>query len=468
MTSATHARQTGISFAFALACMAGAQYAAAAPAIGIATISYSAKQLTIYGSGFPSQPTSVKLGSVSLTVSSWTTTKIVAAFPAASPPSGFPAGGYLLAATFSGPTTAYFDVTLGAAGAQGPTGPAGAQGPQGATGATGVQGPQGSQGQAGVPGPVGPVGAIGPPGPSGPNREAIAQQKWYPASQPGNQFNMGNPNESHTSLAFDGANIWVTDWVEGSVTKLRAADGVARSIFTAIDFPRAIAFDGANIWVAGAVAGTSIVKLAASTGANLGTFEPGNGIARISALAFDGANIWVADSSNGGVVYKLAASSGATLGTYTVGGQPSGLAFDGSNIWVTNNIAVIKLRASDGASLGTFAVAGSAAGFNQSIAFDGANIWVENGQAVAKMRASDGAMLGAFNLGADIFSLVFDGDNIWAATFYPDGAYLVTKLRASDGSISGTFTCGTTTSLAFDGAHVWGVSGYSGDTVCKL
>jgi DNA-binding beta-propeller fold protein YncE len=35
-------------------------------------------------------------------------------------------------------------------------------------------------------------------------------------------------------------------------------------------------------------------------------------------------------------VTKLAASTGATLGTFPAGDRPSGVAFDGANIWVAN------------------------------------------------------------------------------------------------------------------------------------
>jgi DNA-binding beta-propeller fold protein YncE len=56
-------------------------------------------------------------------------------------------------------------------------------------------------------------------------------------------------------VAFDGANIWVTNYALGSgntVTKLRASDGTVLGTFTVgpvNSAPRGVAFDGANIWV---------------------------------------------------------------------------------------------------------------------------------------------------------------------------------------------------------------------------
>jgi DNA-binding beta-propeller fold protein YncE len=51
-------------------------------------------------------------------------------------------------------------------------------------------------------------------------------------------------------LAFDGANIWVTNSGDDTVTKLRASDGTNLGTFPVGTGPLGIIFDGANIWVA--------------------------------------------------------------------------------------------------------------------------------------------------------------------------------------------------------------------------
>jgi DNA-binding beta-propeller fold protein YncE len=51
-------------------------------------------------------------------------------------------------------------------------------------------------------------------------------------------------------VAFDGANIWVTNQDSNNVTKLRASDGLNLGTFAVGAHPDGIAFDGANIWVA--------------------------------------------------------------------------------------------------------------------------------------------------------------------------------------------------------------------------
>ena len=51
-------------------------------------------------------------------------------------------------------------------------------------------------------------------------------------------------------MAFDGANIWVANTVDGTVTELRASDGATLGTFKVGIGPTGVAFDGANIWVA--------------------------------------------------------------------------------------------------------------------------------------------------------------------------------------------------------------------------
>ncbi|PYV37464.1 MAG: hypothetical protein DMG06_27990 [Acidobacteria bacterium] len=241
---------------FVFATIAGAQNF---PLVSSAVVDYGNNTLTLSGSNFGSAPV-VKLGSTALGVQSSSATQIVATFPSASPASRFAPGSYFLTVGFSNGRTAVFDVAMGATGPQGPMGPAGAAGPQ---------------------------GSAGPAGPAGPNTQAIALLKWYSARQGIAVTGLSVPE----GLAFDGANIWVTNFGDGTVTKLRASDGANQATFQVGASPVGVTFDGANIWVA-----------------------------------------------NGGAeaVTKLRASDGANVDSFLVGGNPHGVAFDGANIWVTN------------------------------------------------------------------------------------------------------------------------------------
>src|SRR5580765_3130529 len=55
--------------------------------------------------------------------------------------------------------------------------------------------------------------------------------------------------QSPTNMAFDGANIWVTNSDADTVTKLRASDGSLQGTFPTGDVPQFAVFDGANIWI---------------------------------------------------------------------------------------------------------------------------------------------------------------------------------------------------------------------------
>jgi DNA-binding beta-propeller fold protein YncE len=109
------------------------------------------------------------------------------------------------------------------------------------------------------------------------------------------------------------------------------AMGRSSAPFTVGANPVAVAFDGANIWVTN-IASNNVTKLHASDGSLVGTFTVGT---NPTGVAFDGANIWVANHGSANVT-KLKATNGSTIGTFAVGSCPYYLAFDGAHIWVAD------------------------------------------------------------------------------------------------------------------------------------
>jgi YVTN family beta-propeller protein len=293
-----------------------------------------------------------------------------------------------------------------------------------------------------------------PAGVLGVNPLQVALLQWFPAYQPSAVFAVGS---LPFGVAFDGADIWVTNYLSNTVTELAAATGAVLGTFPVGSNPEGIAFDGANIWVANS-GNNNVTKLAASTGVVVGTYSVGSSP---HGIAFDGANIWVANSGSSNVT-KLLASNGVSQGVFSVGSGPFGIAFDGANIWVTNSGSsnVTKLLASNGVSQGVFSVGSGPYG----IAFDGANIWVTNSGSnnVTKLLASNGAVLGTFIVGSSPYGIAFDGANIWVAN-----NVTVTKLSASTGTVLGTFTGTYGGGVAFDGANIW-VTGPGANLVSKL
>ena len=297
---------------------------------------------------------------------------------------------------------------------------------------------------------------VGPAGVSAVNPQQVALLKWFPAYE--SQFSVGS---GPSGVAFEGANIWVTNALDNSVTKLQASTGAILGAFNVGTYPSGVAFDGANIWVTN-FNSNNVTKLRASDGTPLGTFGVGT---RPVGVAFDGANIWVANSGSNNVT-KLLASTGVVLGTFSTGGYPYAIAYDGANIWVANAVSnnVTKLQDSNGSVLGTFSVGTAPSG----VAFDGASIWVANtgSNNVTRLQASTGALLGTFStLNLSPYGVAFDGANIWVVN---SGSNNVTEFQASTGSFLGSFSVGANPfSVAFDGANIW-VANFSSNTLSKL
>ena len=225
--------------------------------------------------------------------------------------------------------------------------------------------------------------------------------------------------------------------------------------------PRGITFDGANIWVTNDGDGT-VTKLRASDGTNLGTFSSGGG--NPEWITFDGANIWVSNTGSSNVT-KLRASDGAVLDRFHVRGIPEGTAYDGANIWVTSYYdgTVTKLRASDGVVLGVYHVGDL---YLRGVLFDGISIWVATGDYLVKLDPDDGSLLGRVRAGMCPYALAFDGTKIWATNRCGDNT--VTAVRAYNGAIVGTVPVGDYPhGIAFDGRHIF-VANYYDDSVSVI
>jgi hypothetical protein len=142
---------------FAAHARVSAQLVRPPPIITQAAADDALRFLYITGTNFGTTMPTVNLADVSLGVTRFSDTDIVATLPP-----GIGRGSYWLLVIRSEPVPVSvqvhslpFQVTLGAVG---PPGPEGFPGPPG---------PQGLQGPAGPPGPVGPQGPSGPRGPSG-------------------------------------------------------------------------------------------------------------------------------------------------------------------------------------------------------------------------------------------------------------------------------------------------------------
>ncbi|MCX5695375.1 MAG: hypothetical protein NTW18_01750 [Candidatus Omnitrophica bacterium] len=264
--------------------------------------------------------------------------------------------------------------------------------------------------------------------------------------------------------------VWVTNMGSGSVSKLRASDGINLGTYGVGGGPYGIAFDSStnSIWVANSYS-SSVSKLRASDGASLGTYNTG-----AWGIAFDPStnSVWVGQTFNPGGLSKLRASDGAILGTYTAA-QPWNVAFDSStnSIWVASysGPTVTKLLASDISALSTYTIGFSPYG----VAFDSSTnfVWVANGNSntVIKLQSTDGAILGTYGVGGGPYGIAFDPstNSVWVANM---GDSTVSKLRLSDGTKLAVYPAGSQPyNVAFDSStnSIWVANGSSG-TVTKI
>jgi hypothetical protein len=269
---------------------------------------------------------------------------------------------------------------------------------------------------------------------------------------------------SPRAVASDGADLWVANYVDGSVSRVRGSDGKLLGTWTGANYasgvlvalgrifvtgntvpgnlyvidpsqpvgavttlsnvlgnnPRKIAFDGRRIWTVNNATVSIITPDSPSfTVTNI------EGLGALYEILYDGANIWITASDASGFKLKKLDSSGVVIDTAPSGSNPQTPIFDGTNIWVPNYSAdsVTVVRATDGEVLATL----TGNGLNQpsSAAFDGQRILVTNYMAagsVSLFRATDFAPLGSFATGANTypFAACSDGQYFWITLLGPD------------------------------------------------
>jgi YVTN family beta-propeller protein len=289
--------------------------------------------------------------------------------------------------------------------------------------------------------------------------QQIATLRWDQVTGGAGPYAVGtNPR----ALAFDGTNIWVANYGDGTVQKVNPATGAAGSPITVGTNPYALAFDGANVWVAN-YGSNSVQKINPTTGAAGSAITVGT---NPSALVFDGANIWVALQGTANSVRKIDPATGTLSAPITVGTNPSALAFDGTSIWVANSgsASVTRITPGETTYVNTFTV-GEGPG---SLTFDGTSIWVANstGNSLMRLDPTSGAVQATYTtLMSGPRALAFDGRYLWLANYGGDS---VVKVDTAAGPLSPAIhVSGSPTALTFDGANLW-TANYSGNSVARL
>jgi hypothetical protein len=136
-------------------------------------------------------------------------------------------------------------------------------------------------------------------------------------------------------VVYDGAHIWVTDFNAGKLLRLDATGNIVQTVAvgTGSDTP---VFDGANIWVPNEV-DSSISVVQASTGNVVATIsaDANNKLVLPVAASFDGERILVTNLVGNSVTVFKAADLSFVANIPTGNGTgPAGACSDGVNIWV--------------------------------------------------------------------------------------------------------------------------------------
>lgn len=301
------------------------------------------------------------------------------------------------------------------------------------------------------------------------NRRAALDQWWTQMPQyDKSSLGLVSVGTQPDFVAFDGADLWVTNQQDNTVSRIKASDGSVLGTWTGATTAVAVIPAMGRIFVTGSnnPGDLYMIDPTASPGAvttlasNLGNQPYG--------IAFDGSKLWTtnfnADFTGGGVsIITPGSTTPWSVTTVTAGFQvPKGVVFDGSNIWVTDQSAGTLLKLdSNGAVVQTVSVGSTP----QHPAFDGHNIWVPvyGDNALAVVRVSDGTILKTFSAGngdgnglSSPIQAAFDGQRVMVTNAVSDGG--VSLFRATDLSVIGHFdTPGVSTpfGVCSDGIDFW-------------
>lgn len=292
------------------------------------------------------------------------------------------------------------------------------------------------------------------------SRRAALKQFWTPHDS--FEVPLTTVGNHPLGVACDGADLWVANAGDGTVSRVRASDrklletwtgantaervlvakgriyvlggsngpaklyqidptqpaGVVTTLNVNLGVGTAdIAFDGERIWLTNDGGGIHLVSF--SQNCNPCVTPVTTGLSAPVGLVYDGANMWVTDP--GALKLKKLDASGAVIQSVAVGPNPRYPAFDGTNIWVPNgqSASVTVVRASTGTVVAT--LTGNGLDYPREVAFDGERVLVTDeaggpGNTVSLWKATDLSPLGSFQVsaGADgVYGVCSDGLNFW-------------------------------------------------------
>jgi hypothetical protein len=282
--------------------------------------------------------------------------------------------------------------------------------------------------------------------------------------------------DAPTSAAVAGADLFVTNAANNSVTEVKTSDGSYVATISAkrfgFDAPAAILAVGNDLFVANS-AGNSVTEFSATGHRHLRTIKGATyGFDDPTALASSGQDLFVLNGA--GSMTEVTTSKGALVGTASgsVFGfdEPTGLAVADGDVFVANSAAdtVTVLDAADLAFVAS--LSGSPFDFSTPIdlAFDGTNMWVTNqgDESVTEFSPTTLDVLNVlFSSNLPMVGPITYGNGYVFAVSPPGSSPMVSQITPSPASVN-WMMCNTNGPYLFDdpqalvvaGANLWVVN----------
>lgn len=162
----------------------------------------------------------------------------------------------------------------------------------------------------------------------------------------------------------------------GYIAEIDVNTGETKAIYETGRYPMDMEFDGEHLWVAN-FSDDTVTKIRVSDGTLVGTFPVGRGPL---AIAFDGSDLWVANS-NDNTVMLLNVDTGNAINSYRVEEYPSTVIAVDSAVWLAHarDNSIMKVDSEHAAPIAQFTLSSCTYQLGEcgisSLAFDGSGIW---------------------------------------------------------------------------------------------
>src|SRR5215510_216403 len=247
------------------------------------------------------------------------------------------------------------------------------------------------------------------------NRRAALRQFW--TTQNASALGITTVGASPGLIESDGLDVWVSNYGNSSVSRVRGSDGTLLGTWTGAVSPGGIVVAMGRIFVTGGTVSGRLYMIDPSQPAGVVTTVASNVDESPYSAAFDGGRLWTTNKFSVSMVTP-GATIPWTVSTVSTGfSSPYGILSDGIDMWVTDysTYRLLRLDVTNGAVLQT--LTGNNLNGPRVAAFDGQRVLVTNSgnNSVSVWKAADLSIAGAFPTGGSTgpYGACSDGASFW-------------------------------------------------------